>query len=312
MRAYKSDLLTELDLNRDGVILTADLAQLGLSPGQIERLLAESSCLRLRKGAYALPRERSPEELHILTSRAVALTHGTGIVFSHTTAALLWQYPLMLPEPGPVNVTVQGGLTKTRNDANLRTNCHMLSGRDTTTRDGLTVTSPTRTVIDCARSLPLKAAVSIADAAAHAGDIDDDDLTRLLSEMKGWKGIGHARRVLALLDPACESPGETWTRIIVTGLGFFVTSQYVVLDGDTFVARADFKIKGHRVLLEFDGSGKYEINGDPAAAHWREKQRNDALEAAGYVVVHLTWDLLRDQQQVKRAITRAIARARRS
>jgi very-short-patch-repair endonuclease len=92
----------------------------------------------------------------------------------------------------------------------------------------------------------------------------------------------------------------------VRALGFDLEPQReLVVEGRRF--RADFRIKGTRVLLEFDGKEKY-ADGNQAVL-FEEKRREDALRRAGWVVVRLVWSDLKDPALVRRRILTALATA---
>jgi very-short-patch-repair endonuclease len=59
------------------------------------------------------------------------------------------------------------------------------------------------------------------------------------------------------------------------------------------------------VLVEFDGAVKYEDR----RALYEEKQREDALRRAGWVLVRLVWSDLADPRRVERRIAAALALA---
>ena len=65
-------------------------------------------------------------------------------------------------------------------------------------------------------------------------------------------------------------------------------------------------------MIEFDGESKYEIGGDPARAHWLDKQRHDRIVEAGYVVIHVTWAQLWDEPSLRVRVDRAVIQAPRA
>ena len=239
-------------------------------------------------------------------ARAVLATHSRGVVLSHTTAALAWGFPVMLTDFGPVNVTGIGPAEPPQGDDDFRLHGSSLGGRDTCTVGGLPVTSGLRTSVDCGRVLSLRPAVAVADAAAHAGLLPPPEVRRVLSEMRGWKGIGRARRALELVDPDTESPGETWTRLTLRDIGCRVRSQFPVTVADGTTYRADFLIEGTWVIVEFDGRTKYGMSGNSVETDlWLEKRRHDAITMAGYEIVRLTWEDLSDPAMVRSLIAAA-------
>jgi very-short-patch-repair endonuclease len=80
---------------------------------------------------------------------------------------------------------------------------------------------------------------------------------------------------------------------------------YALAGGRLF--RADFRVVGTRVLVEFDGAVKY-ADGRRATL-FEEKRREDALRREGWVVVRLVWADLDDPERVRRLVLDAVARA---
>lgn len=298
------------DLTVPPIVLTATLSRSGMSDADIALALAQHT--RVRRGVYAAEYPHGREEQHLLAARAVLATHRPDCVLSHVTAALVWEFPVMLSELGPVTVSRIGDLSvPNRRQPGVHVFGHILSSRDVIHHDGVPVTTAERTVLDCARHLPFLPSLAIADAAAHAGVLDPASISRQMSQMRGWKGVGKTRHVLAAIDPATESPGETWTRMALLTAGYEVESQFVVADSGGFVGRADFRIKDTPVLVEFDGQSKYGLSDDaPREALWREKRRHDALVQAGYEVVRLTWADLSTPSTAHRMIRDALLRVR--
>ena len=116
-----------------------------------------------------------------------------------------------------------------------------------------------------------------------------------------------AERAIALTDPACESVGETRTRLMLADLGFAVESQRTLFRGNLFVGRVDFLVEG-LVVVEFDGLVKY-AGQQGRAALAAEKARESAIVDLGYEVVRLVWADLANPAEVARRIRTAHARA---
>ncbi len=111
-----------------------------------------------------------------------------------------------------------------------------------------------------------------------------------------------AFRVARLASGLSESPGESWTRLVLAGLGLQAEQQVEIRDGrGRFVARVDFLLPEQRMIIEFDGAVKYD-GAQGREALVREKRREDALRALGYRIVRLTWADLADPQQVVAAL----------
>lgn len=292
------------------VVTIDDLRKEGIDGSQLRSHLR--GWHRLERGVYAREIPDSPDDAHLLRARAALRRFDATAVLSHQTAAVMWGLPARTTSLDRVRLSRIGRLsTPEVRRPGVVMSGSSLSRRDVVAHEGVRVTSSVRTVLDCARTLPIRAGVSIADAAAASGLLPEADVRRILSEMKGWKGVGRARHVLALVDPAAESPGESSARVVLRGLGHRVTSQFEIRDGGNFVARVDFLVEDTRVVVEFDGRGKYGMgSGDVDAEFWAEKRRHDAIVAAGYEVVRLTWEDLADPREVDRLVTRARERSR--
>ena len=120
---------------------------------------------------------------------------------------------------------------------------------------------------------------------------------RVAKEFSGRRGAHRVRWIAEHVDPAAESPGETWTRIVLQMLGYSPRSQVVVGDGER-TARLDFLLEDSRTAVEFDGLVKYAGVADVAS----EKDRQAWLESLGYVVVRILWKHLTDPDQIARRL----------
>lgn len=90
---------------------------------------------------------------------------------------------------------------------------------------------------------------------------------------------------------------------MIRGMGLELEPQFEVeAEGRRF--RADFRIKGTRVLLEFDGRVKY-ADGDGRVL-FDEKQREDALRRAGWIVVRVIWAEFLDPARLRRRVRDAL------
>lgn len=207
------------------------------------------------------------------------------------SAAAVWDLPL-LTEPDLVTV---GGITRGRYSGGLRV---APGNAQTCEHRGLLVTNPAWTVVGCARLLPRHEALMVADAAAHRSLCTIEELKDLMPGLRGTHGVGRVRWIVENADPAAESPGETWTRLILKGLGHQPRSQVVIKDDD-FIARVDFLL-GEHLVIEFDGAIKYQ---GPDAMN--EKRRQARLESLGYRVMRLIWEQLADPLAIDRRVRAA-------
>jgi hypothetical protein len=94
-------------------------------------------------------------------------------------------------------------------------------------RDG--VTSPVRTVIDCARRLLFAEALAVADSALRAGDVTQEELRSAASRVRG-RGARQCRRVADAADARAAKPFESVLRALVLEFpGLSVVPQVPVL-----------------------------------------------------------------------------------
>ncbi|WP_067827142.1 hypothetical protein [Nocardia inohanensis] len=165
--------------------------------------------------------------------------------------------------------------------------------------DGLLVTTPARTVVDLALSLPFDAAVVAGDALVGMFALTPESLAEEVERARCRHGIAKARKVTSLLDGRSQSLGESLSRIMIHRLGLPTprTQGNVLTPDGRFVAQVDFYYENAGVLCEFDGATRYgrliRPGLDPAELIRREQIRETYLRALGFEVVRWTWkDLL--------------------
>lgn len=157
------------------------------------------------------------------------------------------------------------------------------------------LTSPARTVVDCARSLPGHDALAIADAALRRRLVSKVDLEACLAAMPRWPGVAAARLVIDLADGLRESPLESWSAWAFHVVGLPRPRWQVVIDdpelGRSY--RVDCLWDGG-LVGEADGRTKAvlraaESRGATADAMAKlladERQREGRLRALGHDVV---------------------------
>ncbi|WP_404380192.1 hypothetical protein LL946_09970 [Knoellia locipacati] len=118
------------------------------------------------------------------------------------------------------------------------------------------VTSPVRTVLDCARTLPFDEALAVADSALRSGAVHGDDLVRAASGLRGV-GSAAARKVAAYADGRAANPLESVLRALAIEVGLDLTPQLEVADPGLY-ARVDLGSEELRLIVEAEG---YESHG---------------------------------------------------
>lgn len=118
------------------------------------------------------------------------------------------------------------------------------------------VTSPVRTVLDCARVLPFDEALAVADSALRSGTVEGDELVRGASVLRGV-GSAAARRVAAHADRRAANPLESVLRALSIEVGLDLTPQLEVAEPGLY-ARVDLGSEELRLVVEAEG---YESHG---------------------------------------------------
>lgn len=244
--------------------------------------------VRLTRGAYALP-----SELH--DERGLALARAAGVqarltsphVLSHATAALLWDLPTWRT-PTTTHVR-QDGRRSARSDATVSRHVGLPPDERRAERYGLPVTDLAWTVADCLRTMSPLHGLVVLDAALRRG-LATDELDALLAPLRGARGIARARAVLEIGDAGAESPGESAARWEVLWQGFPLPATQLPIRTRVGWFRGDLGWAEARVLLEYDGRVKY-VDREVLVA---EKRRHDAIVEAGWRVLRVTKEDLRD------------------
>ena len=300
------------------MLLRPQLLAEGMTDKQIAAAL-RSEWVRVRAGGYAKLDawrclDRSEQHRRLVVATAAKLGDSSTVGF--VSAAELLGLPVVDSGRHGDRVHVyrnasNGGYRK----GSVHAHVGVIDPADTIVVDGITITSVTRTVVDCARLLPLSGGVAMADQALHAGRTTLDALVEATRRQSGHRGIGKAKTMLTVADPRAESVGETISRMVLRGAGLPSPElQVEIRVRDGIVVRVDFCWPDRRVIGEFDGREKYGRFLRPgetvADAVWREKRREDMLRAMGWTVVRWTWADLADPAALAQRIEAAFAAAR--
>lgn len=297
--------VTALPQGQAEIVRFRDLRRQGVSAHEFRRLATELTAVA--PGAYADLTDLSAEAAHRLRAGAV-LERLDAVVASHATALALWHLPTLAAQLTTIHVTrtdLRSGRPKSRRW--YRMHSGPVAAECITDRGGIPVTDPLRTVLDCARLLGLDWGVVAADAAIRRDLIDPVDLAEHATNVRTVTGAARARALPEHASALAESPGESLLRLRLRRMGVPLREQALLVDVDG-VPRVDFLV-GDRLVIEFDGRGKYALSGDIETAMWREKRRHDRIVEAGYEVLHITWADLWDETALRARVLQALRRA---
>lgn len=297
---------------RDGIFSTADAGRVGLDRNALARMVRAERCVRVDTGWYALVEGERPtgEALHRLRALALGRALHDRAALSHHSALLVSGLPVFAADLDTVHLTSfvssRGGVSVVRQGVSVHRRVGSLeaSAADAVASDVPRLVPTAWAAVQAGLLAGPEAFVVPADAALRAGTTTPAALSRAVEVFATHTGIGPVRAALPLADGRHESPGESRTAFLLAALGHELEPQ-VELVAEGRVYRPDFRIRGTRVLVEFDGMLKY----DDRRALFEEKQREDALRRAGWVVVRLVWADLADPRRVARRVSAAIAAA---
>jgi hypothetical protein len=225
-------------------------------------------------------------------------------VLSHLSAAYLWGFELpLVAEDARVHLTVPPGL-RVRSRADRRIHCSVLPAAETRRIRGLTVTSPSRTWLDLAASVPPAALLAVTDQMLARG-FPADEFPRIVGRSSGRRGIAIARSILSVADALAGSPMESVLRWLIVQAGLpRPVLQYVVRSHEDgrFLGRADMAWPEQRVIVEFDG----EVHRD-RHVFVRDLRRQNEIVLAGWRILRFSSaDVLGRPRSVLRSVGGAL------
>ncbi|SER69288.1 hypothetical protein SAMN05216199_0902 [Pedococcus cremeus] len=308
MRAFEPALV-DLARAQHGAFSSAQAHRLGVDDLTLSRLTLKGELVRVRQAAYLLAaavEALTPEQRYARSARAILLTRPPLTWLSHHAALAIAGLPLVGVDLARFDVCAE--IKRSFRRSGLVS--HVLPDLEPClVVDGARCVSTELAIVQTTFLSGLRAGVVAADAALHSGLVSSEALSAAgVRTAPGKKQSRQLEALLSVVDARAESPGESLSRLLLTGLGWPVSSQVDIYDAAGFVGRVDFLV-GERVVVEFDGLVKYEGAGGREALA-REKRREDRLRAAGYEVVRLTWADLRAPERVARPVRQAMARTR--
>jgi len=273
----------------------------GITPEQVKTLVRRGEWRSTQHGVL-VPEDGTTPYLRDVAARLMGIERRA--VISHASAAVLHGLPYV-DTPVVPTLTVERGQ---RGEPGIYV--AKLASADVTQRDGLPITTPSRTLVDVMREARDRgAAQALADGAMRSG-LTLEDVGGALRRARGWPGVRQAREAWQHADARAESPHESRCRVWFRDAELPEPELQVVLGDGSCTYRVDFLFRAQRTVVEADGRLKYT---DPAAL-WEEKVREDWLRDQGFEVVRAIWSDHRDKghdlvRRTRRAFERAGRRA---
>lgn len=156
---------------------------------------------------------------------------------------------------------------------------------------GLYVSSPLRTLVDCAGLLSHEALVCAIDDALHRHVVSAEVLAKAVAERAWCADVVALRRAVADADIRAESPAETLARLLLLPVVPGLVPQTQLLDSrGRVLARFDLGDKDIRLAVEADGKGAH------AGMAARDQKRDRTSDGYGWRTERCVWFELRCQQ----------------
>ncbi len=295
-----------LDLaRRQGFVTTSDAADLGVNRMALNRLVTAGVLLHTVRSVYVLADASTPEQRHAAVTRAI-LTGDPWSIASHHSALVLHGIDVF---GAPFDqVQVADPRRSSRRHQSLHR--HVLrEGDEVVEVDGLKAIGLPLALCQVAARFGMVAGLVAMDNALHLDRCTTDDLRAVIESGRLRRGIGAARRAVALADGRAESPGESRLRAIVAATPFSFELQANV-GGPGSGYRVDLLVDG-LVALEFDGAVKYDgVEGRRALI--AEKRREDWIRSRGYGFMRTMTPELDHPVAIKRTLHDKVVEARAS
>ena len=293
----------------DDVFPAARATALGLTRADLRRLLRDRRIVRLHRGWYATRQPRDDADLHRLRVAALLAEYDGRAVATDASALLRLRIATWRPDLRRVHLALTDpGLNRHRK-ADLVVHPHRPTAPLLAPRPAVGTVHPAVAIAAAGLTDPRSFLVP-ADDALRRGLVTAAELTAAVDALGRRHGAAGVRAVRDWCDPRHESPGETLVAHLLRLAGHPVEPQFVVPGTGKWTRggqgyRADLRLTGTHVLVEFDGRVKYESR----EALWEEKLREDRIRSLGWVVVRVTMADLRDPAAVRGRVDAAVALA---
>ena len=288
-----------------GPFTTAMAAELNLSAHQLRSLVAQGRIRRVLRGVYVAT--ETTDSL-VLRARAAALVVTKAAVVCDRTAAWLHGIDVLWHPEHDVLPRLETFVLRDHTRVQRR---QMYGGerdlapQDVMTVEGVHVTTPLRTALDLGCALPRRDALAALDSFMRAYAISREQLLAQVPRYFRRRGVRQLRGLVAVCDPAAESPGESWARIEILDSNLpSPTLQWSVRRDGGELFRLDLAYPGLKICVEYDGEEFH----DSAEARASDNTRRQWLRDHGWIVIVLTKDdftpeaVARWTEQLRRSI----------
>jgi very-short-patch-repair endonuclease len=269
--------IADLAARQHGVVARRQLEALGLTRSAVGRRAVSGQLHRIHHGVYAVGHPVLPRYGRWM---AAVLAAGPGAALSHASAAALWEIRPSAAIRIDVTVPTPGG----RERPGLRIHrATRLRSNEAQRHHGMRVTTPARTLLDLASSLPRRALERAMD---QAEILELFDLAAFRVVIDAHRGERGARRLAAALEE--HDAGTTLTRSELEERFLALCAAQALERPQTNVRlgglEVDFLFAARRLVVEVDGYRFHRTR----KAFERDRQRDAILARAGYRTLRFT------------------------
>jgi very-short-patch-repair endonuclease len=260
------------------VLAARQLADLGLSQQTISDRVAAGRLHRVHRGVYAVGHR-------ILSANgrrmAAVLACGPGAALSHAAAAALWE--LRPSDATIIDVSVPGRAGRMKRPGLRIHRPRTLRPDELTTRHGIPVTTPARTILDLAGSIAGSRIERLLDQAEILELTDYPSLDALARAHPGHKGAGKLTRALQ-----AHTAGTTLTRSELEERFFKLCRVHALprpeVNERVAGKEVDFLFAEQRLIVETDSWRFHRTR----QAFERDRTRDATLLTLGYRTLRVT------------------------
>ncbi|MFZ0039859.1 MAG: type IV toxin-antitoxin system AbiEi family antitoxin domain-containing protein [Solirubrobacteraceae bacterium] len=291
-----AEAILALARRQQGNITRKQLLALGLGPAAIAHRVQTKRLHRVHRGVYAVGR---PPSMPVERAAAAVLACGDEAALSHSSALTLWGFATRWP--APMHVSVSGDR---RRPGIVVHQTRGLTRADIRTHLGIRVTSPARTVLDCAPTLTTKRLTRIVNDGRRSGRLRPDALDDVRRRFPNHPGT---RPLAQILD---GSPGAP-TRSVFEDAFVAFCQRFDLprprVNASVAGYEVDALFAAERLIVELDG---WRFHNDRAAFETDRLRDADAL-TLGLATVRVTWERMTKTPQREAArLKRILARRR--
>lgn len=304
MKAAATDRI-ETKAPSDGLFSREQLEEAGLDKAARRRRVKAGILVLVLPGVFRIA--SVPESWTQFVRATSIWLRGRGAL-SHLTSASLSR--LTDGESFPIEVSSTMRSLKSPAGRIVVHRVGALENRDVRWLQDMRITNPLRTVFDLAGSLSPNEFEMVLDEARRRQLIAERALRELLERL-GSNGRPGTHRIRSILDSGEMQrpvPGSPFERRFVQFLirRFLpIAERQVSIHDDvgSFVARVDFAYPDLKIAIECDGKRHHFGRDD-----WeKDLQRRSRLAALGWLVIHVSWDMLTNEpDELERLIRRAL------